>query len=106
MESVDTEYFRSLMWIQDNDPEELDLRFSVDEDLFGHTQERELKPGGAAERVTQTNKAEYIDLVISWRFVSRIQPQMNAFLEGFNEVKIAIYKIVKIFLRYYCHCQC
>ncbi|XP_022669154.1 E3 ubiquitin-protein ligase NEDD4-like isoform X2 [Varroa jacobsoni] len=86
MESVDTEYFRSLMWIQDNDPEELDLRFSVDEDLFGQTQERELKPGGSSERVTQANKAEYIDLVISWRFVSRIQPQMNAFLEGFNEV--------------------
>ncbi|XP_018495142.1 E3 ubiquitin-protein ligase NEDD4 [Galendromus occidentalis] len=86
MESVDTEYFRSLKWIQDNDPQELDLRFCVDEDLFGQTQERELKPGGAQEQVTQENKQEYIDLVISWRFVSRIQPQMNAFLEGFNEV--------------------
>ena len=29
MESVDTEYFNSLIWIKDNDPSELDLAFQV-----------------------------------------------------------------------------
>ncbi|XP_064475308.1 E3 ubiquitin-protein ligase NEDD4-like isoform X2 [Ornithodoros turicata] len=86
MEAVDTEYYNSLRWIMDNDPVELDLRFCVDEDLFGHMQQRELKPDGANIAVTQDNKAEYIELVIQWRFASRIQPQMNAFLEGFNEL--------------------
>lgn len=86
MESVDMEYYNSLRWIMDNDPKELDLYFSVDEDLFGKTQQYELKPGGADIPLTNENKSEYIDLVIQWRFVSRIQPQMTAFLNGFSEV--------------------
>uniref|UniRef100_A0A6G1SM25 E3 ubiquitin-protein ligase n=1 Tax=Aceria tosichella TaxID=561515 RepID=A0A6G1SM25_9ACAR len=86
MESVDTEYYNSLRWIMENDPKELDLYFSVDEDFFGQMQQYELKPGGSEIPVTNDNKQEYIDLVIQWRFVSRILPQMTAFLEGFDEV--------------------
>ena len=61
MESVDTEYFNSLKWIMENDPTELDLRFCVDEDLFGQMQQRELKPGGEELEVTNENKSEYIE---------------------------------------------
>ncbi|OXA58661.1 E3 ubiquitin-protein ligase Nedd-4 [Folsomia candida] len=86
MESVDSEYHRSLLWIRDNDPNELELTFCVDEETFGITSQRELKPNGAQIPVTNDNKNEYIKLVIQWRFVSRIQEQMNAFLEGFNEI--------------------
>lgn len=94
MESVDTEYYNSLRWIMDNDPAELDLRFSVDEDLFGQMQQRELVPGGADLPVTQENKARYVDLVIQWRFASRVRPQMNAFLEGLNElVPLALLRV-------------
>lgn len=28
----------------------------------------------------------FYSLVIQWRFVSRVEPQMNAFLDGFGEV--------------------
>ncbi|XP_043504978.1 E3 ubiquitin-protein ligase NEDD4 isoform X4 [Polistes fuscatus] len=84
MESVDSEYYNSLLWIKENDPSELELTFSVDEDSFGHTSQRELKPDGANISLTDENKDEYISLVIQWRFVSRVQEQMNAFLEGFN----------------------
>lgn len=31
----DSEYFNSLMWILENDPTDLDLRFTIDEELFG-----------------------------------------------------------------------
>ncbi|XP_077556906.1 E3 ubiquitin-protein ligase Nedd4 isoform X3 [Haemaphysalis longicornis] len=94
MEAVDTEYYNSLRWIMDNDPAELDLRFSVDEDLFGQMQQRELTPGGAELPVTQENKARYVDLVIQWRFASRVRPQMNAFLEGLNElVPLALLRV-------------
>ncbi|CAL1281356.1 unnamed protein product [Larinioides sclopetarius] len=86
MESVDSEYYNSLLWIMENDPADLDLRFSIDEDLFGQMQQRDLKPNGSEIPVTQENKMEYINLVIQWRFVSRVEPQMNAFLEGFGEV--------------------
>ena len=47
---------------------------------------KELKPGGAKISVTNENKDEYIRLVVHWRFVSRIQQQMDAFLAGFNEL--------------------
>uniref|UniRef100_A0A672V9F0 E3 ubiquitin-protein ligase n=1 Tax=Strigops habroptila TaxID=2489341 RepID=A0A672V9F0_STRHB len=43
MESVDSEYYNSLRWILENDPTELDLRFVVDEELFGQTHQHELK---------------------------------------------------------------
>ncbi|XP_028177010.1 E3 ubiquitin-protein ligase NEDD4 isoform X6 [Ostrinia furnacalis] len=82
MESVDLEYYNSLMWIKENDPSELDLTFSVDEEQFGKTIQRDLKPGGANISVDNENKDEYIKLVIQWRFVSRVQEQMFAFLEG------------------------
>jgi len=60
MESVDTEYFNSLMWIKDNDPSELDLNFAVDEESFGKTIQRELKPNGTNIPVTNENKHDYI----------------------------------------------
>ncbi|XP_065100067.1 E3 ubiquitin-protein ligase NEDD4-like isoform X5 [Paramisgurnus dabryanus] len=95
MESVDSEYYNSLKWILENDPTELDLRFCIDEDNFGQTYQVDLKPSGSDMVVTNDNKKEYIDLVIQWRFVNRVQKQMNAFLEGFTEL-IAI-DLIKIF---------
>ncbi|KAM3624841.1 uncharacterized protein V6R79_002559 [Siganus canaliculatus] len=86
MESVDSEYFNSLMWILENDPTDLDLRFTIDEELFGQTHQHELKPGGAEIVVTNDNKKEYIHLVMQWRFVNRVQKQMSAFKEGFFEL--------------------
>ncbi|XP_029315733.1 E3 ubiquitin-protein ligase NEDD4 isoform X2 [Cottoperca gobio] len=86
MESVDSEYFNSLKWILDNDPTDLDLRFTIDEELFGQTHQHELKPGGTEIVITNDTKKEYIYLVMQWRFVNRIQKQMTAFKEGFFEL--------------------
>ncbi|XP_058026466.1 E3 ubiquitin-protein ligase NEDD4-like isoform X4 [Ahaetulla prasina] len=86
MESVDGEYYNSLKWILENDPTELDLMFCIDEENFGQTYQVDLKPNGSEITVTNENKREYIDLVIQWRFVNRVQKQMNAFLEGFTEL--------------------
>ncbi|XP_019908912.2 E3 ubiquitin-protein ligase NEDD4-like isoform X5 [Esox lucius] len=95
MESVDSEYYNSLKWILENDPTELDLRFCIDEDNFGQTYQVDLKPSGGETVVTNDNKLEYIDLVIQWRFVNRVQKQMNAFLEGFTE--LILIDLIKIF---------
>uniref|UniRef100_A0A8C5B5D1 E3 ubiquitin-protein ligase NEDD4-like n=1 Tax=Gadus morhua TaxID=8049 RepID=A0A8C5B5D1_GADMO len=95
MESVDSEYYNSLKWILENDPTELDLRFCIDEDNFGQTYQVDLKPSGSDMVVTNDNKKEYIDLVIQWRFVNRVQKQMNAFLEGFTE--LIVVDLIKIF---------
>ncbi|XP_060747722.1 E3 ubiquitin-protein ligase NEDD4-like isoform X2 [Tachysurus vachellii] len=95
MESVDSEYYNSLKWILENDPTELDLRFCIDEDNFGQTYQVDLKPNGSDLVVTNDNKKEYIDLVIQWRFVNRVQKQMNAFMEGFTE--LILIDLIKIF---------
>ncbi|XP_048874767.1 E3 ubiquitin-protein ligase NEDD4-like isoform X8 [Brienomyrus brachyistius] len=95
MESVDSEYYNSLKWILENDPTELDLRFCIDEENFGQTYQVDLKPSGSEMVVTNDNKKEYIDLVIQWRFVNRVQKQMNAFLEGFTE--LILIDLIKIF---------
>lgn len=60
MESVDSEYYKSLLWIKENDPSGLDLTFSVDEESFGHTSVHELIEGGANVPLDNTNKDEYI----------------------------------------------
>jgi len=86
MESVDSEFYNSLKYILENDPEALDLDFTVSEELFGQTKSTELKPGGADIKLTEQNKREYIQLIIKWRFVSRVQVQMKSFLQGFNEL--------------------
>ncbi|XP_059479134.1 E3 ubiquitin-protein ligase Nedd-4 isoform X2 [Neocloeon triangulifer] len=95
MESVDSEYYNSLLWIKENDPSELELTFCVDEDSFGHTSQRELKPNGANIALTNENKDEYINLVIEWRFVARVKEQMQAFLEGFSA--LVPLNLIKIF---------
>ncbi|GFG35290.1 hypothetical protein Cfor_01348 [Coptotermes formosanus] len=95
MESVDSEYYNSLLWIKENDPSELELTFCVDEESFGHFSQRELKPDGVNIPLTNENKDEYISLVIQWRFVSRVQDQMTAFLDGFSG--LVPLPLVKIF---------
>uniref|UniRef100_A0A8C7E676 E3 ubiquitin-protein ligase n=1 Tax=Naja naja TaxID=35670 RepID=A0A8C7E676_NAJNA len=95
MESVDSEYYNSLKWILENDPTELDLMFCIDEENFGQTYQVDLKPNGSEIMVTNENKREYIDLVIQWRFVNRVQKQMNAFLE---QKKVLIVHVLISFL--------
>jgi len=95
MEAVDTEYYNSLLWMKENDPSELELTFQIDEENFGTIGQRELKPGGASIPVTSENKEEWQQLVIKWRFVSRVQAQMDNFLAGFNE--LVPLNLIKIF---------
>uniref|UniRef100_A0A6P7FZ82 E3 ubiquitin-protein ligase n=1 Tax=Diabrotica virgifera virgifera TaxID=50390 RepID=A0A6P7FZ82_DIAVI len=95
MESVDSEYYKSLLWIKENDPSDLDLTFSVDEESFGHTSVHELIEGGADINLDNSNKDDYIKCIIQWRFVGRVQEQMNAFLEGFSD--LIPLNLIKIF---------
>jgi len=88
MESVDSEYYTGLKWIEENDPDGLETYFQVEENVeaFGQTTYHDLKPGGEDIAVTNENKHEYIELVIKWRFVDRVQAQMKAIMKGLEEV--------------------
>lgn len=47
--------------MQENDPADLDLTFSVDEETFGRTTSHNLKENGGNIPVTNENKNEYIE---------------------------------------------
>ncbi|ELK02425.1 NEDD4-like E3 ubiquitin-protein ligase WWP1 [Pteropus alecto] len=88
LESIDTEFYNSLIWIRDNNIEEcgLEMYFSVDMEILGKVTSHDLKLGGANILVTEENKDEYIGLMAEWRFSRGVQEQTKAFLDGFNEV--------------------
>lgn len=94
IEAVDPDYYKNLKWMLENDVSDiLDLTFSRDADeekhiLYEKTEvtDYELIPGGRNIRVTEENKHEYVDLVAEHTLTTAIRPQINAFLEGFNEL--------------------
>ena len=95
VEQIDAEYYNSLLWIKENDPSCLELNFECQTDVFGASETTELKPGGKHISVKEENKMEYIDLVIQWRFNSRIRRQMQSVIRGFNDV--IPHKFIKVF---------
>uniref|UniRef100_A0A3Q0R7T4 E3 ubiquitin-protein ligase n=1 Tax=Amphilophus citrinellus TaxID=61819 RepID=A0A3Q0R7T4_AMPCI len=88
LESIDPEFYNSLIWIRDNNIEEcgLEMYFSVDMEILGKITSHDLKPNGANIQVTEENKEEYISLMAEWRFSRGVEGQTKAFLDGFNEV--------------------
>ncbi|XP_076899559.1 E3 ubiquitin-protein ligase UPL2-like [Bidens hawaiensis] len=94
IEAIDPGYFKNLKWMLENDISDiLDLTFSIDADeekliLFEKAEvtDHELIPGGRNIRVTEENKHEYVNLIAEHRLTTAIRPQINAFLEGFNEL--------------------
>lgn len=88
IESIDPEFYNSLVWVRDNNIDEngLELWFSVDFEVLGQVIHHELKANGDKERVTEENKEEYLTLMTEWRMTRGIEEQTKTFLEGFNEV--------------------
>ena len=78
--------------------------FSAEDDRFGEAVTVDLKPNGQNIPVTNENKKEYIESVLScdlsrnialifgcsliteWRIQKRVEAQFKAFLSGFNEL--------------------
>lgn len=57
----DIEFYNSLQYVRENDPEPLCLTFSTSREFLGELKEIPLKPGGENIDVTEQNKAEYIE---------------------------------------------
>ncbi|TRY97411.1 hypothetical protein DNTS_016603 [Danionella cerebrum] len=88
LESIDPEFYNSLIWIKDNNIEEcgLEMYFSVDKEILGEVTTHDLKPDGGNIQVMEESKEEYIRLVAEWRLSRGVEEQTQSFLEGFNEV--------------------
>lgn len=87
MESLDLDYYKSLVWILENDITDVTFEtFSIDLDKFGVTETIDLIEGGRDIPVTEENKHEYVRHVVEYRLIKSVQEQLDNFLQGFHEV--------------------
>ncbi|XP_057692903.1 NEDD4-like E3 ubiquitin-protein ligase WWP2 isoform X1 [Corythoichthys intestinalis] len=88
LESIDPEFYNSIMWVKENNLEEcgLELYFAQDMEILGKVSTHQLKDDGENIMVNEENKEEYISLLTDWRFTRGVKEQTKAFLDGFNEV--------------------
>lgn len=88
LEYLDAEFHQSLQWVKDSDISDLDLdlTFSVVEEVAGKVVEKELKPGGRNIPVTEKNKRDYIDKMVKWRLERGVSGQTDSLVKGFYEV--------------------
>lgn len=88
LEYLDAEFHQSLQWVKDSDISDLDLdlTFSVVEEVAGKVIEKELKPNGKNIGVTEKNKREYIEKMVKWRLERGVCEQTESLVKGFYEV--------------------
>lgn len=86
--SLDRDLYRSLTLVKHykGDVSELELTFSLDEDVMGELITHELNPGGKAEPVTNHNKINYIHHMAHFRMHRQIKDQTAAFIKGFKSI--------------------
>ncbi|XP_026682027.1 E3 ubiquitin-protein ligase Su(dx) [Diaphorina citri] len=85
IESIDPEFYNSLVWIRDNNIDEcgLELYLSVDFEILGQVIHHELKENGDKIRVCEENKEEYMRVVWFWQFVRACDSEKRARLLQF-----------------------
>lgn len=96
MESLDEEYYKSLLWILNNDPTDvIPETFSVETERFGETEVVDLVENGRNIPLTEENKHDYVRLVTEYRLTGAVQEQLEHFLKGFHDIIPA--ELVSIF---------
>ncbi|KFY50994.1 hypothetical protein V496_09038 [Pseudogymnoascus sp. VKM F-4515 (FW-2607)] len=87
MESLDPEYYKSVVWMLENDITDIIAEtFSVDNDKFGEVETVDLIENGRNVPVTEENKHEYVRLMVEFKLTGSVQEQLDNFLKGFHEI--------------------
>ena len=90
MEDFDPDMYKSLLWMVENNINGADgfngLTFTTNVVEFGTVKSVELKENGASIPVTNANKKEYVQRLIEYKLTTCIKPQIDAFVNGFNEI--------------------
>lgn len=86
IESIDTDVYKGLVWMQENDVTDLGYTFSADDEVFGRVEVHDLIENGRDVDVNNENKLHYIELIVQWRAIARVQQQVNAIKQGLFEV--------------------
>ncbi|CUA66624.1 E3 ubiquitin-protein ligase HUWE1 [Rhizoctonia solani] len=86
VEWVDPDYYKSLIWILENDPAVLETTFTVEAEEFGVHKVVPLKENGEKIVVTEENKKEFVQLSAQYRLYTSIKDQIEALLAGFYDI--------------------
>lgn len=87
MESHDPDYYKSLVWMLENDITNVSFEtFSVEEEEFGVKKIYDLIENGRNVEVTNENKQEFVRLVTEFKLLTSVKDQMDNFLTGFHGI--------------------
>lgn len=85
METLDLDYYKSLLWMLENDITDIITENFCDEtEAFGDTQIVDLIENGRNIPVTEENKQEYVQLLVEYRLTGSVQAQLEEFLKGMH----------------------
>ncbi|KAI8383689.1 uncharacterized protein GWK60_K06127 [Nakaseomyces glabratus] len=84
MESLDLDYYKSLVWILENDITDIiEETFSVETDDYGEHKIIDLIDNGRNVPVTESNKQDYVRKIVEYKLHTSVKEQMDNFLSGF-----------------------
>ncbi|GLD92579.1 hypothetical protein PINS_up001138 [Pythium insidiosum] len=88
LEFLDEELYRNASWLRSNDNvENLCLDFTIQRlDAHGAVITEELKPGGRDITVNDSNKEEYLNLLVKHKMFDSVQDQVSAIIQGLYDV--------------------
>jgi E3 ubiquitin-protein ligase HUWE1 len=87
METLDLEYYKSLLWMLENDITDIITEtFSTEVEAFGETKVVDLIENGRNIPVTEENKHEYVRLITEHRLTKAVEEQLEHFLKGFHDI--------------------
>ncbi|KAK9454511.1 hypothetical protein V1511DRAFT_517796 [Dipodascopsis uninucleata] len=87
METLDLEYYKSLVWMLDNDiTDVITETMSLEADDYGDKKIIDLIPDGRNIPVTEENKHDFVRLVVEYRLLTSIEEQLDSFLNGFYDI--------------------
>jgi E3 ubiquitin-protein ligase HUWE1 len=87
METLDLEYYKSLLWMLENDiTDVITENFALETDDFGESRTIDLIENGRNIPVTEENKQEYVQLVVEYRLTGSVKEQLENFLKGFHDI--------------------
>ncbi|SMN20991.1 similar to Saccharomyces cerevisiae YDR457W TOM1 E3 ubiquitin ligase of the hect-domain class [Maudiozyma saulgeensis] len=84
MESIDPDYYKSLVWILENDITDIiEETYSLETDDYGEHKIIDLVENGRNIPVTNDDKQTYVQKIIDYKLHKSVQEQMDNFLLGF-----------------------
>ncbi|SCV05640.1 LANO_0H11936g1_1 [Lachancea nothofagi CBS 11611] len=87
MESLDLDYYKSLIWILENDITDIiEETFSVETDDYGEHTIVDLTENGRDVLVTEKNKQDYVKKIVEFKLHTSVKEQMDNFLLGFYAI--------------------